>query len=66
MRKITKICKGRMTHTQIKDAESAIEDAIEMAMEQVEATIAKVRSKDNAIEWRAACDEILDRLREEF
>jgi len=32
----------------------------------VEATIAKVRSKDNAIEWRAACDEILDRLREEF
>jgi len=66
MRKITKICKGRAIHAQIKDAESAIEDAIEMAMERVEAIVAEVRSKDNAIEWKAACDEILDRLREEY
>jgi len=66
MRKITKICKGRATHAQIKDADHAIEDAIEMAMEYVEVVVAEVRSKDNTIAWKAACDEILDRLREEF
>lgn len=37
-----------------------------MAMEAVEATIAEVRAKDNAIEWRSACDEILDRIRREY
>lgn len=66
MRKITIICKGRATHAQIKDADKAIEDAIEMAMEQAEAITAEVRSKDGSTEWKAACDEILDRLREEW
>ena len=65
-RKITILCKGRATHAKIKDADAAIEDAIEMAMEQAEVIVAEVRNKDNATEWKAACDEILDRLREEW
>lgn len=66
MKKITLICKKRALYAPIKDADSAIEDAIDMALEQVEAIIGEVRSKDNAIEWKAACDEILERIREEY
>jgi hypothetical protein len=32
-------------------------------IEFIEAIIAEVRMLDNAVEWRAACDEIMDRLR---
>lgn len=66
MRRITYLCKERAIHAPIKDADHAIEDAIEMAMEQVEAIVAEVRSKDYVIEWKAACDEILERIREEY
>ena len=66
MRAITKITSGRALAAPIHGAQSAIIDAIEMAMEAVEATIAEVRAKDNAVEWRSACDEILDRIRREY
>lgn len=32
--------------------------------EGVEAVIAKVRLMDDAVEWRAACDQCMDELRE--
>lgn len=66
MRNITVLCKSRAVHSQIKDIDGAIGDAIELAMEITEAIIVEVRSKDTATEWRAACDEILDRIKEEF
>jgi len=34
--------------------------------EQIEAVIAEVRHRDQATPWRAACDEIMDRLRRLF
>ena len=34
-----------------------------MDREKVEAIIAEVRLLDGAVEWRAACDEIMDRVR---
>lgn len=34
----------------------------ERAIEKIEAICAEVRLKDNSIEWRSACDEILDRI----
>jgi len=66
MRKITKICKGRAMEAKIKEADHAIEDAIDMALETVEAIIAEIRLKDSTVEWRSACDEIMDRVREEW
>jgi hypothetical protein len=35
-----------------------------MDREKVEAIIAEVRLLDGAVEWRAACDEIMDRVRD--
>jgi len=32
-------------------------------LDQLEALIAEVRLKDNALEWRAACDEVLEQMR---
>lgn len=68
MKKITKICKDKAMHAQVKDDDHAIKDAIdaiEMAMELVKTLIiAEILSKGNAIEWKSACDKIMDRLQE--
>ena len=66
MRAITKVTSKRALSAPIHGAQSAIIDAIEMAMEAVEVILAEVRAKDNAVEWRSACDEILDRIRREY
>jgi len=34
-----------------------------MKLEMIEGIIAEVRLKDDALEWKAACDEIMDRIR---
>lgn len=65
MRKITAICQARVLGSQIKDIQHSMTDAIDMALERVGSIIAEVRLKDASIEWRAACDEILDRIAEE-
>lgn len=37
-----------------------------MDIERIEAIIARVRLKDNSVEWRAACDQVMDEIREEL
>lgn len=36
-----------------------------MDIERVEAIIARVRQKDSSVEWRSACDQVMDEIRKE-
>jgi len=37
-----------------------------MDIERIEAIIARVRLKDDSVEWRSACDQVMDEIREEL
>ena len=37
-----------------------------MDIERIEAIIARVRLKDSSVEWRSACDQVMDEIREEL
>lgn len=66
MNKIVKICKGRVMNDKIESMNRAVEDALTMAVERCRQICAEVRIKDTSVEFRAACDEISDRIGEDW
>ena len=56
-------CAGRIKHDRIYNVDKAIIDGLFMLVENIEESIVEIRAKDKSVEWRAACDEILDMIK---